>query len=143
MMRRPHPACRRHRSPRQGAILVVALVCLLVVASLVAAMFEASLRNRRQLRSERDRRQTELFVQAGIDRAAYRLSQDNQYRGENWSPTTTLPDLQAELTIRILAPDDDHDWQLHVVAEYPLGGPHSIRRSQTLALPHGMTLNLE
>src|SRR5215212_2333351 len=71
-------------SDRQGAVLVAALVCLLIVMAMLGAMLKGTLIAQRQLHRERDLRQTELLLQAGSDRAAYRLGTDAQYHGETW-----------------------------------------------------------
>jgi prepilin-type N-terminal cleavage/methylation domain-containing protein len=67
--------------PRKGLVLIAALVCLLIVTSLITTMLQGALRARRQLRAERDRRQTELLVEAGADRAAARMTVDSSFRG--------------------------------------------------------------
>lgn len=119
--------------PRQGAVLVVALVCLLIVMTLLGSMLQGTLRVRRQLHAERDLRQTELLLQAGADRAAYRLATAADYRGETWMlPAEAIVGRgEGQVTIAASRNATDQPWQLHVVAEYPLGSESSIRRSHT------------
>jgi hypothetical protein len=50
---------RRNHRHRRGAVLVVALVCLLVMMTILSQMLFGSMRARRQLHPERDLRQTE------------------------------------------------------------------------------------
>lgn len=133
--------CPRPASRRRGAILVVALVCLLVVMSLVGGMIKGALRERRQLHQYRDLRQTNLLVEAGADRAAQRLAEDPDYRGETWRiPAEKITGLApGEVTIEVArdeaAPDgDDATLRVHVAAEYPLVGPTSIRRSRIFSI---------
>src|SRR2546423_6395914 len=92
---------RAHASDRQGAVLVAALVCLLVVMAMLGAMLKGTLLAQRQLHRERDLRQTELLLQAGSDRAAYRLASDANYRGETWNlPANVIADNgEARITI--------------------------------------------
>src|SRR6476660_7953602 len=81
-----HRSAQRATSPkRSGVVIIAALVCLLVVMAILGTMLRGTLRNFRQMRSERDLRQTELLLQAGGDRAVNRLANDTNYRGETWS----------------------------------------------------------
>ena len=74
---RPRQRLRRE-CRRTGAVLVVALVCLFIVMSLLGGMLKGALRERRQLGQQRDLRQTELLLEAGVDRARFA-----------WPPTPT------------------------------------------------------
>lgn len=118
---------------RHGAALVAALVCLLIVTALLGNMLLGALQARRQMRKERDLRQCELLLQAGIDRAAFRLAEQPDYAGETWDlPTTSvIGQGDGQVTIEV-ARAPDMPTQARVVAEYPLNGEHSIRRSHTL-----------
>ena len=124
-------------SDRQGAVLVAALVCLLVVMAMLGAMLKGTLLAQRQLHRERDLRQTELLLQAGSDRAAYRLASDANYRGETWNlPANAIVDnSEGRVTIEASPTDGPSVWNVKVVAEYPLGGETSIRRSRTFQVP--------
>jgi hypothetical protein len=128
---------RTRANTRQGAVLVAALVCLLVVMAMLGAMLKGALLAQRQLHRERDLRQTELLLQAGSDRAAYRLANDANYRGENWKlPANAIVDNgEGQVTIEASATGAPSVWSVKVVAEYPLGGETSIRRSRTFQVP--------
>jgi Tfp pilus assembly protein PilX len=121
---------------RRGAVLVSALVCMLVVMALLGSMLLNTLSATRQMRMERELRQCELLLQAGLDRAAYRLSQDANYTGETWNlPTAEIIDRGDGLvTIAVTPSENDQPAHLHVVAEYPTGSEKSIRRSRSLEL---------
>ena len=56
------PIRRRTRPRRNGLMIVAALVCLLIVTSIVGSMLQGALRARRQLHAERNRRQAELLL---------------------------------------------------------------------------------
>src|SRR5258708_3419668 len=134
--------CRRDEASRpnqrrRGAVMVVALVCLLIVVGIIGNMLRGALRDRRALLAERDLRETELILQAGVDRAAYRLAGDPDYHGETWRPTAEqiLGRGAGEVTIETSREAADKPWQIRVVAEYPLGGELSVRRSRTLLIP--------
>lgn len=125
---------RRLGTRRQGIVLIVSLVCLVIVMALIGGLLQGTLRARRQLHVERDRRQTELLLHAGIDRAALRLATEADYRGETWAlpAESILGSGAGQVTIEASREADDRPWQVHVVAEYPAGSELSIRRSRTI-----------
>jgi hypothetical protein len=120
---------------RRGVALVAALVCLVIVMALLGNMLVGALRIGQQMRVERDRRQCELLLQAGLDRAARRVSAATPYPGEVWDvPAAEIGGTaDGQVTIRVwrlgAAPP-----QILVLAEYPLGNESSIRRSRTVTL---------
>lgn len=127
---------RRRREPRRrGAILVVALVVLLVVTAIVGSMVKRAVAARRQLRTERDLRQTELLVDAGAARAAVRLAADGDYRGETWrlKADDILGLDPGEVTIKVSQPAGERAWTIRVIAEYPAGRETSVRRTRTFS----------
>jgi len=119
---------------RRGAVLVVALVGLLIVTSLLGTMLLGALQARRQMLKERDHLQCELLLQAGLDRAAFRFTEDAGYVGETWNLPADgiIGQAEGQVTIEV-ARAEDMPPQIRVVAEYPLTGEHSIRRSHTLS----------
>ena len=138
-MRRLHRHGVTHSSrasDREGAVLVAALVCLLVVMALLAAMLQGGLRARRTLRVERDVRQTELLLHAGCDRAAFRLAGEQGYQGETWNlPAAAIVDRgDGRVTIEVTSAKEDGTQMAKVVAEYPVGGETSIRRTRTFQI---------
>lgn len=133
MMQRTR-AKRRAPERQSGAALVAALVCLLIVVSLVSSMLLVAVRARRQLHAERDRRQTVLLVQAGAQRAAYQLQRDPNYQGETWDLGDEALAKPGQVTIEVARDDESDPWQASVVAEYPPGSLHSIRRSRTFVI---------
>jgi Tfp pilus assembly protein PilX len=126
----------RPRFRRAGTVLIVALVALVVVMAMLGSMLTGTLRARRQLHAERDRRQTELLLQAGLERAAFQLGRDAAYRGESWelAADDVVGTGEGKVTIAASREADDQPWQINVVAEYPRGSPLSVRRSQTFTL---------
>ena len=127
----------RAGAARRGTVLVAALVCLLIVMALLGSMLQGSLRARRQMHVQRDLRQCELLLQAGALRAAQRLATQAEYRGETWAvPAEQIVGAgEGQVTIAATRDADDQPWQLSVVAEYPLSGECSIRRSRTFSIP--------
>jgi hypothetical protein len=136
---RPHERSisRDNASERQGTMLVAVLVCLLVVMGMMGTVLQGALRAHRQLHRERDLRQTELLLQAGHDRALSRLESETNYRGETWNlPAETFANQAAgRVTIEISPAKGQSAPQAQVVAEYPLTGESSIRRTRTFQIP--------
>jgi hypothetical protein len=99
-------------------------------------MLVGALRTGRQMRLERERRQCELLLQAGLDRAALRVAADAPYPGEVWNvPAAEIGGpSDGQVTIQI-SQNADAPPHIRVLAEYPLGSEHSIRRSRSFLLP--------
>ena len=138
-MRLFHRDGARHFSTtgnRRGAVLVAALVCLLVVMALLGAMLQGGLRAHRKLHLERDVRQTEFLLQAGCDRAAYRLAGESGFQGETWNlPAAAIAGRNdGRVTIEIAPAKADGTQMAKVVAEYPVGGETSVRRTRTFQI---------
>jgi hypothetical protein len=129
------PANNNVRRPahNRGAVLVAALVCLLIVMSMLGTMLRSTLRTGRQLHVERDRQQAEFLLQAGADRAAQLLASNPEFRGDMWTlpAEAILGRGGGTVTTSLTRESDEAPWQLQVVAEYPLGRDFSIRRSRT------------
>ena len=134
-MKLPNTSSRQ--PPRRAAVLVAALVCMAIVMALLGSMLLAALRSSRQLHAERDLRQCELLLAAGLDRAAYRLAKVPDYRGETWTlPAAAIVAAgDGQVTIEVSAATQQQAPQLRVVAEYPTGSETSVRRSRTILLP--------
>ena len=129
---------RRGPVPRRGTVLVAALVCLLVVMSILTGILQNSLRARRQLRAERDARQADLLLEAGLSRAQFQLARNAEYRGEVWDlPADQIVDRgEAAVTIQANPAEEPAvGWKLQIRAEYPRGNESSIRRSATILIP--------
>lgn len=124
---------RRHAPRRRGAMLVVALACLAIVMAIIGVMLQGALRARRQLHVERDLRQVELLLEAGLDRAAFQLTSNDAYAGETWRILASdfLGSGDGEVVIVAARSGDAEPWQVRVAAEYPVGTPASVRRSRT------------
>lgn len=137
---------RRHTCRcRRGMAVIAALTCLLIVTAIIGSMLQSALRARRQLHAERDRRQTELLLQAGADRAAFRLATESTFRGDTWDlPAESIVGRGAgRVTTEVSRSGDDPSWQVHIIAEYPLGRDFPIRRSQTFQIPSVRTPSQE
>jgi hypothetical protein len=136
---------RRQKPPhahgrKRGTVMAAALVCLLIVMSILGSMLQAALRAQRQLRVERDRRQVEFLLQAGAHRAVERLSTDPAFRGDMWSlPAEAIVGRgRGSVTSEVSPASNEQSWQVRIVAEYPAGSEWSIRRSRTFLVPTPM-----
>ena len=128
---------RARRLPqKRGMALVTALVCLLVVMAMLGQMLLGAIRAGRQLHIERDRRQCELLLQAGIERAAHRFESDPNYAGETWKVTSDelLGKGAGEVSIERAADESSDSQRLLITAEYPAGSERSVRRSRSISL---------
>ena len=132
---------RRTRRRRDGLMIVAALVCLLVITSIVCSMLKGTLRARRELHAERDRRQTELLLEAGADRTAARLATELDFRGDTWElpATAILGQGAGRVTTEVSTSADNQPRQVRVIAEYPLGRDLQIRRSRTFPIASSKT----
>lgn len=126
----------KHNSPahRRGAALIAALVCLSIIVGLLGHMLVGALRMQRQLHRERELRQCQLLLEAGLQRGAAQLTKDRAYRGETWE--VALADRQSpdagRVIIEVVEATNDQPAVIRAQAEYPLVGANSIRRTQTI-----------
>jgi hypothetical protein len=126
---------RQHSTQRQprkrGAVLICVVVCLAIAALLIAAMLQSTLLTRRRIRTEKHLRQAEWLVQAGAERAAFRLANEVEYRGEQWPlAAETIVGTHPGLVSISVRRDSTERASVRVVAEYPSGGATSIRRTR-------------
>ena len=121
----------QRRSQDRGAVLVCVIVCVAIATLLLAGMLKNTLLTRRQIRTERHARQTEWLVQAGAERAAFRLASDAEYNGERWALSA---DAMAGADSGVVTISVNHDQEDHarvqVIAEYPSDNVFSIRRTR-------------
>ena len=130
---RQHPT---RREPRQrGVVLVSVVVCLAVAILFVGAMLNTALLTRRHIRTEKRLRQAEWLVQAGAERAAFRLANDVEYNGEEWSlAAETIVGTQPGLVDISVRRETAERASVSVVAEYPAGSATSIRRTREFSV---------
>jgi hypothetical protein len=98
---------------------------------ILAGMLKTTLLTSRQIRTEWQARQAECLVQAGADRAAFRLASDSEYSSEVWSLAAEEIAGTAPGVVSITVRRDSTDRaRVRVVAEYPSGEVASIRRTR-------------
>ncbi len=124
---------------RQASILVCVLVCMAVATALVVATTRSALRARREVRTQRQLRQVEFVLEAGIQRAARQLATDAQYSGETWTLSEatvhSLGSAQVEIEVS--------PREVRVVARMPATGPTVVQRSYTFPINRVVSLNKE
>ena len=133
---RPQPGQRPNHHRPNGSVLVCVLVCVSVASALVVAMTKTALQAHRQLRHQRQLRQTELLVEASIERAVVRLSEDSAYRGETWElASKILPGYGAgrvRIVVAAEAESSPRSYRIEVVARLPADTPDGIQRSHEI-----------
>ena len=134
-MSHPRLCTRRSKAKRQpqkkGVVLVCVIVCLAVVALILAGMLKRTLLTRQQIRTERNARQTQWLVQAGAERAAFFLARDSKYKGEQWSlPADAIAGTEPGAVSISVSRDATDRANVQIVAEYPSGNVFAIRRTR-------------
>jgi type II secretory pathway component PulK len=121
---------------RRGVGLMIALVCLAVVASALGWLLRAAIAERRALERAQWRRQAGWLAQSGLDRAAARLARNRSFRGETWTiPAAALRGSQGgRVTIEVQTPAGRPGVrQVRVTAFYP-DRPYDRAQSSRRAL---------
>lgn len=102
---------------RRGTVIVCVLACLVIGSMLAATTMQAALQGRREVRLQRQLRQTELLCEAGVIRAAQQLTQSADYTGEEWRPALDIPAFfDAQVVITVDNIQDSPVLQITVVA---------------------------
>ena len=129
---------RRHPA---ASVLVCVLACMVIVMGIVGNSLRTALQTRRHMRTQQSVRQAELVLEAGVARAARRLSQDIDYPGETWRlGDRALPGLgQATVQISVDSPDEVWPPQVTVVARLVVDPTHTITRSHTFGRQISLT----
>ena len=126
---------RPKASPRQGAILIVALVAVAIFTSLAATNIRWVLRNRQAVKSERDMVQVQLLCDAGCARAAQKMALDSGYTGEIWiDEIDPITGVQTKVTIEVIRRAEHA--VASVLASLDARGyqPTRIQRTRSIAL---------
>jgi type II secretory pathway pseudopilin PulG len=112
-------------------VLVCALVCLAIASTLVTSTVRTALGARRSMRTQHQLQQTELLLNAGIQRATQQLHDNSDYTGETWdlSPQV-IPNIEsAQVTIDVSSAAEDSSREIRVSAQISLAVNKTIRRS--------------
>ncbi len=98
------------RSPRQGAVLIAVLACMMITIVMVGGAMKSTMAARRQCKSELQMQQAELLLQAGIDRVATLVQGDSLTTApELWNAHSALPAYEvATVEYQIVEPSENY-----------------------------------
>jgi Tfp pilus assembly protein PilX len=124
----------------RGAVAVVVLMCLMLIALIGGTLLRTGLVQRRRLQMEEGKLQAEWLVESGLERAVARLAEEPAYRGETWR--VLAADLGGRLsgTVTIaVEPDGAQPGRrtVHVQADYPDGTDSRVRRRKQATVELG------
>jgi hypothetical protein len=126
-----------HRSPK-GAVLVVALVCLLIVATIGASLVQTLLLQHRQRLQERHQLQALWLAESAVQRAVARLATSADYRGETWQidSQTLQTEWPGVAAIEVEPfPGDPARRRIVVAARYPQDTLQQVLQQRELVVP--------
>jgi hypothetical protein len=131
--------CRRQRTRpdgRRGAILVVAMMCVLLTSFLVVQVARMAVLTRDRNRGAHQSLQADWLADSGAARAVVRWQADPTYAGETW--TIAADELggsaagKVTITVR---PTEAGGQKIVVTAEFPAGSPTAARRTRSFPIP--------
>ena len=117
---------------RGGSVVVVVLVCLMALAMIGAASLRVGLDERRVLRADEGRLQAEWLMRSGLERAVFRLAEEDSYAGETWEIPADAAGGGASAVVRIVVAKDETGpgrRRVSVQAELSSGSSQRVRRS--------------
>ncbi|MFG0334801.1 MAG: hypothetical protein ACF8TS_15710 [Maioricimonas sp. JB049] len=133
------PAPPDTESPRRGAALIVAVICLLFAGALSLSVVRLVVTQQRQLEREEWATQAALLAEGGIARAIEQLNLSRTYEGETWQPDVpgeNAHPARVELTVEHL---DDEPLgpriRVEAVADYPDAAEQRTRIRRSVIIP--------
>ncbi len=136
-MNRPSQIPAISSTRRRGAFLVVVMICLLVAGMLTGSLMQLVLLQDRQLKYEQARLQAAWLVEAGLDRAAGRLTREPAYAGESWEiDAARLGGADAGVVVIRVENEESETPQRTIVVEarFPAQGPHQARLTRQVTI---------
>jgi len=117
----------RRKGPRRGIMTIVALVCVMVAATLMVVLVRRALAESQLGRLEVRRAQSRWLAESGLERAAARLAADAKYAGEVWKIPPALitgraDESNAGATVKIeiaTPPNQPAERLIRVQADWP------------------------
>lgn len=126
-------------SARDGTILVIALICLLLVTVLTASLTRTALLQREQVLRDEFQLQAEWLAEAGIDRAAVRLRSEPAYTGEEWRPAADVGEIPlGQVRIDVVREESDSGptlVRINVTADVPADVVDRVRVERKSVVP--------
>ncbi|MGE3315378.1 MAG: hypothetical protein AB7O26_09695 [Planctomycetaceae bacterium] len=124
----------RNPLSRRGAVLVVAMVCLVIASLILGVLAHIGMLHYRQQRAEQERAQTEWLAEAAIERAADRLTADAGYSGETWEIDSAELGGVFDGRVQISVSAEANDRLITVAATYPSNSSPFARVSKQVTL---------
>ncbi len=125
---------------RDGSVVVVVLVCLMVLAMIGAASLRVVLDERRVIRADEARLQAEWLMRSGLERAVFRLAEEDSYAGETWEIPADAAAGGASAVVRIEVAKDETGpgrRRVDVRADLSSGPSRRVRRSGRWVVERG------
>lgn len=124
---------------RRGGGLVVALVTLLVVASIMGSIMHALLTELRQTRQTAIEVQAQWLADAGVERATARLLKEPNYVGETWKvelPSNAINpgSRTGNVEIRVATDNDKNSAEIKVHANFPNDSPRRVASERLVSV---------
>ncbi len=121
---------RRRRQNRRGTAMIIAVVCLTLLAALTVSLVRLALAAQQQVVREQWRLQSVWLAESALNRAAVQLDEGGEVATDDWTPTDIGPSaLSGRVTIAVEAdPNDETRLTLTATADFP---DHPIDRVRT------------
>jgi hypothetical protein len=111
-------------SRRSGAILLIVMVLLLVTMSIALAVFQATIVDARQFRTDACALQADRLAEAGLERAQRLAGSNASFRGDEWN--VELPGGDRGRVVTHIEETSD-GLAIEAVATFPIEGTRSVR----------------
>ncbi|WP_417379983.1 hypothetical protein [Gimesia sp.] len=122
---------------RQGAVLVIVMVCLLLISLVMASLLKSTMMQRRQMLKEQLQVQADWLVESALERAAQQRLTNPEYEGEVWQiDPEELGTRYAASAEIVLKPEGEADRRLSIQArvKYPDSQTEMITRTKKIIL---------
>lgn len=140
--RRPGPSLLPSPPRRDaGAVAVVVLICLVLIAMIGGALLRTGLVQRRRIQGEERRLQAQWLAESGLERAGARLAGSPSYRGETWQvPAADLGGPWSGTVTIAVEPVPARPGQrtVRVLADYPNGAGPRARQHKDAVVDLGL-----
>lgn len=126
-----------HTHSRRGLAAIIALTCLSLAVVVGALLLQAGLTEQRFINRLEPLLQAEWLADAGVDRAAARLTRSPSYSGETWPiAASDLGGTQGAIVhIEVKpAPSDPETRIIHVTADLHPGDAHAVTATKEIRL---------
>ncbi len=130
----PRTTQRSHAYPRRGAVLIVAMVCLLISSMILGVLAHIGMLHYRQQRAEQERMQAAWLAESAIERAADRLAADRNYTGEAWQLSAADLGGAFEGNVQISVAGEADNRVITVAALYPSNSSPFAKVSKQVTL---------